>query len=66
MTQQKLDFRGGRRPGAGRKRIGENRSIRITLPLETWQTIENAAHGEGKKLSEKLRELIINGVKYSE
>lgn len=52
--QTKLDFRGGRRKGSGRKKIGETRRIALTLPAEDWEHIDNQ---EGKT-AEVIRDMI--------
>lgn len=35
-----MSTKGGARPGAGRKRIGTARALRITLPDEEWTKID--------------------------
>lgn len=52
--QMALDFRGGARPGAGRKRIGTTRTIKLTLPDEDW----NILLYNGATYSEAIRNII--------
>lgn len=52
--QIKLDFRGGKREGAGRTKIGETRRIALTLPPEDWEYIDSV---EGKT-AEVIRSII--------
>lgn len=60
--QEKKEFRGGARKGAGRKVIGVTRPIKLTLPDETWNWIEEAiqkgkATGMSEFIRKKLHEL---------
>lgn len=53
-----MDNRGGMREGAGRKVIGVQRMVKITLPEESWTEIENMIEkGELKSFSEYFRTL---------
>lgn len=50
--------RGGVRPGAGRKRIGEKRQISITLPDQEWEMIDRMVEvGQYGSYSEYFRTL---------
>jgi hypothetical protein len=48
--------RGGARPGAGRKRIGTTRTIKLTLPDEDWAFLQLIAPTP----SEAIRDLVRN------
>lgn len=54
MGQQKLDFRGGRREGSGRKKIGSPRRVSLTLSEEHWKIVEQS----GATISEAIRNII--------
>lgn len=50
--------RGGVRPGAGRKRIGEKRQVSITLPDSEWEMIDKMLEvGQYSSYSEYFRTL---------
>lgn len=55
VTKIKRD-RGGARPGAGRKRIGTTKTIKLTLPDEDWAFLQLIATTP----SEAIRDLIRN------
>lgn len=47
---------GGVREGAGRKKIGSSRALRITLPDEEWERIDKLiADGQASNMSEYFR-----------
>ena len=47
---------GGVREGAGRKKIGSSRALRITLPDEEWKRIDKLiADGQASNMSEYFR-----------
>lgn len=48
---------GGKREGAGRKRIGETQKVSISLPLGYWERFDRL-RGDRTR-SEYLRELIM-------
>jgi len=50
--------RGGRRPGAGRKRIGETRRLSLTLPPDWWETIDAITRRDGRPYADVIRELL--------
>lgn len=53
------NFRGGKREGAGRPRIGETKQVKLTLPAETWEWIESCVDNEhASSRSEFLRDII--------
>jgi hypothetical protein len=55
--QTAMSFRGGARPGAGRKRIGTTRTIKLTLPDELWAILDrepSASEGIRKILADYL------------
>jgi metal-responsive CopG/Arc/MetJ family transcriptional regulator len=54
--------RGGKRDGAGRKKIGENllKDITISIPEELEKQVEESA--EGKSRSDKFRYVIEKGL----
>ncbi len=54
--------RGGKRDGAGRKKIGESDTVTITtrIPEEVREEIEEL--GKGDKISEKFRYVIDKGL----
>lgn len=55
------DYWGGAREGAGRKKIGESRALRITLPKEEWEVIDKIVEqGGASSLSDYFRRLSIH------
>lgn len=49
---------GGARPGSGRKKIGESKALRITLPDADWKHIDSLiASGRVASYAEYFREL---------
>lgn len=59
MSQQRMDFRGGAREGAGRKAIGTSKQISLTLPQDTWEWIDKCVEeGQAASRSELLRKII--------
>lgn len=50
--------RGGRRPGAGRKRIGETRRLSLTFPPDWWETIDAITRHDGRPYADVIRELL--------
>ena len=60
--QKKMDFRGGTRPGAGRKSIGLNKRVAITLPAEEWAEIEKKKNaGDVESYADYFRKLHFKG-----
>jgi Arc/MetJ-type ribon-helix-helix transcriptional regulator len=58
VLSEDLDRRGGAREGAGRKRIGSNRALRITLPNEDWEHVDRLiAEGRFKSYADYFRSL---------
>lgn len=54
----KVENRGGKREGAGRKSIGVKKPVSITLPQEDWDEIDNLIKaGEFKSYAEYFRSL---------
>lgn len=57
--QVKLDFRGGRREGSGRKPIGISKRVSITLPPDGWEWVDQQIEqGKAKSYSEFFRQLL--------
>lgn len=56
------DSRGGKRPGAGRKRIGLPKTATITLPIapKTKAGLSAAAKDKGMSISQMLEEMFSN------
>lgn len=54
--------RGGKRPGAGRKKRGEQRKLSLSLPPEMWEMIDKIKAKEGSNQSDVLAELIGWGI----
>lgn len=53
------DWWGGKREGAGRPRIGQTKSMKLTLTDDSWEWIdENIKNGHAASRSEFLREII--------
>jgi hypothetical protein len=51
-----VTFRGGKREGAGRKKMGLSKKVTITLPEEEWEEIsEMIKNGHAGSLSEYFR-----------
>lgn len=50
--------RGGKRPGAGRKPVGETRKLSLTLPAKYWREIDRRCHGTDYSVSEILRSIV--------
>lgn len=50
--------RGGRRPGAGRKKLGETRRVSLTLPPEWWARIDNVRESQNRSQADVIRELL--------
>ncbi|MDF2669588.1 MAG: hypothetical protein K0R67_1894 [Paenibacillus sp.] len=50
--------KGGRRTGAGRKRIGITKKVSLTLSEETWEQIEETINAAESTKSEFIRALI--------
>lgn len=55
-------MKGGKREGAGRKRIGKSKQIVLTLPDEAWEALERKLNREGKKQAEFIRELVEKAI----
>lgn len=53
--QLSLSFRGGARPGAGRKRIGTTKTIKLTLPDDIWEIIK-----QDRSPSEAIRNILMH------
>lgn len=50
--------KGGKRPGAGRKPIGQTRKISLTLPVECWEEIDRRCLRGDYSISEILRSIV--------
>lgn len=57
--QEKLDLRGGRRAGSGRKKIGETRRISVTMPRDFWKKFDEQRDFNNKKNGEFLRDILV-------
>ncbi|MDY8049656.1 transcriptional regulator [Paenibacillus polymyxa] len=58
---------GGAREGAGRKKIGTSRALRITLPDEEWERIDSLiAAGQASNMSEYFRLLQLQSARFEE
>jgi predicted DNA-binding protein len=55
-------MRGGKREGAGRKRIGTTKQITLTLPDSLWEQLEKRCIKDGKKQAEWLREIVEKSI----
>lgn len=56
---EKKEKRGGNRPGAGRPPIGETKVIKLTLPVDGWEWIEESvSNGHAASKSEFMRDII--------
>lgn len=56
--QEKMDFRGGSRPGAGRKSIGDTKRLSITLPPGEWDKIDKLIQlGHAKNYADYFRNM---------
>lgn len=52
------EWMGGRREGAGRKKIGDSRKLSMTLPKEEWERIdEGIANGHFASIADYFRQL---------
>lgn len=56
--RQKIDFRGGYRPGSGRKKIGETRRVSVTMPADLWRKFDDERDINSKKNGEMLRDIL--------
>jgi hypothetical protein len=62
--QVSVSFRGGKRAGAGRKKMGVSKKVTITLPEVEWEEIsEMIKNGHASSLSEYFR-LVHNGARH--
>lgn len=50
--------KGGKRPGAGRKTIGQTRKISLTLPPAYWAEIDRRCFNSDYSISEVLRAIV--------
>ncbi|TCS94996.1 hypothetical protein [Hazenella coriacea] len=48
--------RGGKRPGAGRPRLGITKKVSLTLTLEEWEKLEESGDKIGHWVKKKLNE----------
>ncbi|WP_055107101.1 ribbon-helix-helix domain-containing protein [Paenibacillus ihumii] len=56
--EHKSTARGGKRPGAGRKPIGQTRKISLTLPPSYWAEIDRRCLNSDYSISEVLRAIV--------
>lgn len=52
------EWMGGKREGAGRKKIGESRKLSMTLPKEDWNKIDDLiSNGHASSIADYFRQL---------